>query len=487
MTYKTKLYLFFIAISSFTAVFAVGVLLYLARDHVFKQIQTNVISIAADAAAVLNGDTVEQIKIREDEQKSAYQEVRSVLRKIRDANRNRNIYAKFVYIIYPNPQNSKKFLFAVDAEEGKDFSHAGDEDSGATADLLYDHLQEPYSYGKMLKDKWGTWLTGYAPIYNSKGEYVATVGVDLSAARVQQVINQILLYGSMAFLLSIIIAVITARILANKASQDLNTLDNATKEIGKGNLAFRVHLTTKDEFEDLAQALNKMCEGLEEKERLKVGFAHYVSQHVMERILKTRGSTKLEGEKRKITVFFSDIRDFTVISEKLPAEQVVSILNEYFKTMLDIVFKHNGMLDKMIGDAIMAEFGFPEEDPKQERNAVITAIEMQRALQLLQDKWQKEGKPKIEIGIGIHTGEAIVGSVGSEETRMEFTAIGDTVNIASRLEDSTRELNERIIVSETTYQALNQEFPAKFLGPLALKGKSATINAYAIYPIEGKF
>jgi adenylate cyclase len=451
-----------------------------ARGYVFKQLQNQAMSISASAASEINGDLVEQIKVRDDEKKPAYEQLRTYLRKIRDANRNKNIYIKYIYITYPSPTDPKQFLFGIDPEEAeKDVSHAGDPNPGATADFLYDHLNTQYSYPKMIEDKWGTWLTGYAPIYNSKGVYVGTIGVDISAAFVHNVLNQLILSGGIALAISLILTFIGANYLANRATFSLSRLNDSIKEIGKGNLGTRVELMTDDEFQELANAINAMCKGLQEKERLRAGFAHYVSQHAMERIAAAKGSLRLGGEKRKITVFFSDIRNFGTLSERLSPEEIISILNEYFNTMLEIVFRHHGMFDKFIGDAIMIEFGVPDEDINQEKNAVLTALEMQQAMVILSSKWKNEGKPVIEIGIGIHTGEALVSKIGYDK-RMEFSAIGDTLDIASQIEGATRVYNEQIIVSESTFTALKNEFPSKFLGPLTIPGKDKQVNAYAI-------
>ncbi len=483
MKYRTKLYLFFLAVCCVGLATAFSIMVTGGYRALFREIQSNAISIAATTAVHLNGDLVEQIKGLEDEQKPAYQEVRQFLRKSRDANRNENIYVKFIYTIYPDPKNPKNFLFGVDAEElEKDLSHAGTANPGATPDLLYDHLAELYSFDKLESDQWGTWLTGYAPVFNSKGQYVATIGVDISASFVYSVMKRLYLLAGVTSILSLLLATLAAFFLSKKASLSLNLLKEATVEIGKGNLSYRVSIKGNDEFHDLGDALNQMAKDLQEKEKIKAGFARYVSKHVMEKIL-SQETPFIGGQRKKITVFFCDIRDFTQISESLPAEQVMSMLNEYFQIILGIVFKHNGMLDKLIGDAIMAEFGYPVDDPEQEKNAVLTALEMQQAVSLLRVQWRKEGKPEFDIGIGIHTGEAVLGTLGSEE-RFEFTAIGDTVNIASRLESATRELNEKIIVSEETMKPLGTDFRTKPLGPIQLKGIKKPINAFAILPLE---
>lgn len=486
MNFRTKLTLSLVGISALSTLLALGIDITFSRQFLLMEVKSKVMSIAASTASQIPGDLAKQIRTLDDEKLPAYKTMRKKLRKARNANRREDIYIKYLYTFYPDPNDPSKFYFSVDPEESeKDVSHPGTVNPGATTDKVQEHLNDVYSLGKFTKDPWGIWLTGYAPIYDSQGNYAASLGADVAVAHVQQALNRLYLYGALAFLFSVALAYLLAKFHSTRLVQSLTELKSATIKIGEGDFSHRINLKTHDEFEELAESINKMTEGLEEKERLKTGFAHYVSQHVLDRIIKSKGSAVLEGEKRKITVFFSDIREFTHIAESMPPEKVVTFLNEYFKKMLDIIFKHNGMLDKLIGDGIMAEFGVPLEDPQQERNAVLTAFEMQEAIKLLNEKWKSEGKPAVEVGIGIHTGEAIVGSVGSE-TRMEYTAIGDTVNIASRLEHVTKEKNVQIVVSESTYRALYNEFPSKNLGALTLPGKEQPINAYAIYLPEGK-
>ncbi len=475
MRYSTKLYIAGISISLISSFFAIGIVEILTRRYFFKTLQSRVISVAATTASLLDGDLVKQIRTEEDQETPVYVQIRNQLRQARDVNRGKDIYIKFIYIIYPDPSNPTRFLFAVDAEEDpKDFSPISTENPQATTEKLYDHLYERYSYGKLTKDPWGTWLTGYYPIYDSQGEYVASLGADISAALVRKDLNYLLLFAFIAFGLSIFEAVIVVSFHAKKVTRALKILEAATVEISKGNYQYRVQLETNDEFTDLAKMMNRMNQDLEEKERLKRGFAHYVSQNVMERLLKEKNAGKLPGEKRKITVLYSDIRNFARLAESMNASDVISFLNEYFKKMLDIIFKHNGMLDKMIGDGIIAEFGIPIDDPEQEINAISTAIEMQDALKELRQKWNQS---PIEINVGIHTGEAIVGSIDSPD-RMLYTSIGDVIQIAIRLDQMTQEKNCPILISETTEKAVRGRFTTENLG--SVPGLDKPLTAFCV-------
>lgn len=480
MKYTTKLYISFLITAFLSAFFGISSFFLQTRSYLFRELQSKVISIASTTAALMDGDQLKLVQTPQDETLPPYISVRDYLRKARNANRSASTYVKFLYTLKPDPKNPKSVIFLVDAEESpKDVSHVGDTNEGAIKDEFLQHVEDKYSFGRMNSDQWGTWLTGYAPVYDSQGKYVGTVGADISATLILQSLNRLLYFAFPSMLAAIGVAMLIATLLSRRAALALSSITVAAKELGAGNFDYRIDLTTGDEFDTVSESMNQMAASLQEKERLKSGFAHYVSQYVMEKIVQGKDLPKLEGERRKITVFFSDIRDFTAISEKLPPEQVVAILNEFFNCMLGIIFKYNGMLDKFTGDGMMAEFGAPIEDPEQEKHAVLAAIEMQNALSELRKKWAAEGKPRIEMGVGIHTGEAIIGSIGSSE-RMEYTAIGDTVNVASRLEHITKEKGFPIIVSETTFAGLKEAFPYNFLGEVTLPGRTAPIRAYSI-------
>jgi len=480
MKYRTKLYLAFIGIALFSTVLALGIVYFETKSFLFKELQSKVVSVAMTTAAFVDPELLKQVQGRKDEGSPAFLQMQQFLRKARDANRRDDIHIHFLYTLMPSPADPNIIWFGVDAEENpKDFSHPGDIDPNTAINKLPEHLEEPYSYKNLIKDQWGEWLSGYAPVMDKNGNYVGTIGADISGQAVGEAIHELLLFEIPALLASILMASIAATFLSRRASLSLTSICKAVQEIGEGNFNYEIHLKTNDEFNAVAEAINHMEKGLKERERLKVGFARYVSKHVLDKIIKSETPTKLEGERRKVTVLFSDIRHFTSLAENLPPEAVVSLLNEYFEAMLEAIFTNQGTLDKFLGDGIMVEFGAPLDDANQEKNAVLTALMMQRSLKKLCEKWLKEGKPPIEMGIGIHTGLAVVGNIGSD-IRMEYTAIGDTVNVAARLEQATKTLKLPIIISEETFKSLKGEFPTQSLGSLALAGREKEIIAYSI-------
>jgi adenylate cyclase len=223
----------------------------------------------------------------------------------------------------------------------------------------------------------------------------------------------------------------------------------------------------------------------EERERKKIrgAFSHYVSSSVVNEVLKNPDKLKLGGDMKELTVLFSDIRGFTTISEGLSPEQVHGLINEYLTAMTNIVFKHGGTLDKYMGDAIMAIYGAPVDQPDHAQKACDTALEMMEGLEELNTAWVREGKPHLDIGIGINTGMMMVGNMGSEQ-RFEYTVLGDAVNLGSRLEGANKNYRTHILISEFTYEKVKTVFLCMEIDSVRVKGKSRPVRIYQL--LSGK-
>ncbi len=223
----------------------------------------------------------------------------------------------------------------------------------------------------------------------------------------------------------------------------------------------------------------------EEKEKLwiKNAFSHYLSHEVISEMINDPSSLKLGGEKRNITVLFSDIRSFTSFSEGQQPEEVVAMLNEILTKQVKIVFKHNGTLDKFVGDELMAFWGAPSNKNLNDHAllAVKTAIDIQQGMKDLHKKWEQENKPILHIGIGINTGDMVVGNMGSAE-RMDYTVIGDNVNLGARL-CSVADKGE-IIISESTYKGSHDHLEVEKLPPVHVKGKAKEIAIYRVIGLK---
>lgn len=216
------------------------------------------------------------------------------------------------------------------------------------------------------------------------------------------------------------------------------------------------------------------------KKKMILGaFGKYVSPLLIDEIMKDPDKLKLGGERRDITIFFSDIRGFTSISEKLKPEQLVNLLNEYLTEMTDIVMKSNGVVDKFMGDAIMAFWNAPIDQPNHAKIACQVSLDMIKRLKEMQKKWTEEGVPALEIGIGLNTGHAVVGNMGSYD-RFDYTAMGDNINLGSRLEGLNKPYGTTIILSEKTKKRVDRAFATRKLDFVAVKGKKEPITIYEL-------
>lgn len=216
-----------------------------------------------------------------------------------------------------------------------------------------------------------------------------------------------------------------------------------------------------------------------EKRRVKRLFSRYVSKDVFQQLLANPNEASLGGERREMTVLFSDMRGFTTLSESGDAEDLVRQLNQYFNRMVEVVFAHRGTVDKFVGDMIMALYGAPLDDPDHADHAVQTALAMVRELEQLNRVWAVEGRAALDIGIGINSGEMIAGNIGAD-TIMSYTVIGDNVNLGSRLESLNKEFGTRILISEATLRSLKQTYDVRPLGDVVVKGKTRPVTVFEV-------
>ena len=485
MRFQTRVFTLFLVMAILTGLL-IAAFMYRPTKQLFMDLmRTNVLSIAATAAAMIDPDSHNGIRTRSDQDTPAYKQLEEKLRLARDANRRRDIHVKYIYSMRPYPQDPKTAEFVLDAEEdGVNKSNVGDVYKSSNPNYLV-HLNDFQADEEFVRDQWGLWLTANAPIRDASNQTVGAVGVDISATEAIQRLTSLFWNGALALGVSLVAAYFLASFASRRIARPLITIRNAVERIAAGDYSQTLKLSSKDEFGEVANALNKMTIGLQQREDLKSALARYVSEDILNEIIYAGRPSELYSQRKKVTALFADVRGFTNFSEQLSPEETVAMLNDYFEKMIDAVFKNFGHLNKFMGDGLMALFGALRDDEFQEEHAVQAALDMRTALKDLQEKWAtsesraREALASLRIGIGINTGLAIVGNIGSKQ-RMEFTAIGDSINLASRLEQATRDRQADILVSEFTYVATRSRFPFEPSGEISLKGKTESARTFTI-------
>lgn len=282
--------------------------------------------------------------------------------------------------------------------------------------------------------------------------------------------NQVTLLISLAILF---IAIIFARFLSRSVSKPIVLLTEETKKIKDFQLEEKIKIRSHIwEIQLMSEALSTMKRGLQ-------AFGKYVPAGLVRQLIQTGEEARLGGQRRELTIFFSDVVGFTTISEGMLPEELMLHLSEYFEELTNIIIEQKGTVDKYIGDAIMAFWGAPVWNVDHAFYACRTALLCQKKLQELNKKWEGEGKVPLPTRIGIHTGETVVGNIGSTE-RMNYSVLGDSVNLASRLEGVNKIYGTEIIVSQTTYGKVSDKFLFRPLDLVAVKGKRQGIKIYEL-------
>ncbi|HTT58309.1 MAG TPA: adenylate/guanylate cyclase domain-containing protein [Opitutaceae bacterium] len=278
---------------------------------------------------------------------------------------------------------------------------------------------------------------------------------------------------------SLALAALLSLALARSVSRPVQALAAHTDHVVRGDYMQRIELHSADEFGRLAAAFNRMTAGLADRDRVRELLGKVVSPEIAAQLL--RSEAVLGGEEREVTILFSDLRNFTGLSESLVPAQVLALLNRYLDRMSTIVEEHHGVVDKYIGDAIMALFGAPVDDPAAADHALAAALAMNAALGTLNNELAAEGQPQLAVGIGINTAPVVAGNMGSRR-RLNYTVIGDGVNVAARLQALTKEpgYQARILISESTLRAARDQYATRALGEVAVRGRAGMVRLFAL-------
>ncbi|MEM6915033.1 MAG: adenylate/guanylate cyclase domain-containing protein [Verrucomicrobiota bacterium] len=456
MRFRQKLQLLLILLVGISC----GLLLWLslrkANHLAFELIQEKVYSIAVSTAPMIDGDKVVKLTSPEQEFSPLYNELCDVMRSVRDANDSGALPVRFIYIV--RPLENGDWEFVVDAEEpGEDHSPFG-----SLMEFDYEHekpvLGQARADDDYAKDSFGIWLSAFAPIVDSNGETVAMVGVDIAASRIQTLLRRLLYGDLLAMLVALLLAAGLAAWLSRKVTQPLTRLTEFVREVGRGNFSTRLEVESNDEFGELAVAVNQMAEGLEERESLKGALVHYVRSQAADS--KVSGASPDDGapSERRITALVAELCGFSQLSSQLGSERVFALLNEYFSTMIDVVLRHGGSLEKSSDESVIAIFGAQSENPHQERSSIEASLAMQDALIQLLNEWNIQTNAPVFLEIGIHTGLATVQHTGLQD-QLEFDSVHRVVEVAGAISKVGKAHQNRLTVSDTTAENLHHTFP----------------------------
>lgn len=328
-----------------------------------------------------------------------------------------------------------------------------------------------------------------SPVVFSQKTVIGSVHVGFSKKPIFGVVETAKKKIERIMLASVVVGLLGAWLLAYFIVKPIQRLALGVKLVTRGEFP-QIEARSHDEIGLLISSFNEMSQNLLEKERLKTAFSQYVSESLLDSFLKNPKELQVQvgGTRTEATILFTDIRNFTALAEQLEPSVVVQILNEYFAVVIEVVLKYEGFLDKFIGDAVMAVFGTPIRHPNDEERAVRAAIEMNERFHLLKQKWSHNNYGKIDIGIGINTGDVIAGNVGSLK-RLAYTVIGDSVNMAARIEKLNKRFHTQILISHSTYKKLAPILEVVRLPPTRVRGKSEEIQVYIVvrFRSDGEF
>lgn len=369
---------------------------------------------------------------------------------------------------------------ADDERPGDAFS-VGPEAADAVAWTFEDGVAR---YTGIYRTRAGARISAFAPILDRAGRTAAVLEVDYPVDFYFDRLRELDVTIVQGMLAGALLAVALAVIVARRLTRPVVALTGAAARVAGGDLSPSVPVRSRDEVGQLTHAFNVMVEGLRQREVIRNAFGRYVSPEVAQAVLASPEGLRLGGRKREITVLMSDLRGYTRFAEHGDPAGVMEVLNDYLGRMADIVIAHGGTVNEFIGDAVFAVFGAPIEHPDHAERAAASALAMLGAMDELNEANVARGRPRFEMGVGINTGEAVVGNIGSEQ-RTKYSVVGAAVNLAARVESCT--VGGQVLISESTL---------RYLGPLAdvaapihaeLKGLDAPVALYELRGLGGRW
>lgn len=395
-----------------------------------------------------------------------------------------------IYLLKPTEKpNILKFAADFTAPGSGTPAIIGEEYDALQADRMLQGLENPTVEDEIVTDKWGSVLSGYAPVRDADGKTVALVGVDVSHEDVVRLKTDVLKLTFSVFGVAAVCIGLLALYVGRSVRKPLGSITYATNEIAAGRLDTRLHIVRGDEFGVLANNLDAMAEGLGEREIIRATFGRFVSEDVARRILASPDGSALGGEERMVTILLTDLAGYSTLSEKLSPSDVVKMLNEYFAIMGEIIERHQGCVIEFPGDGILCVFGAPDNLPDHADHAVACAVEMRARLEEANREWKVtepkiwhgQGEADLKMRIGIHSGSVIAGNIGTRN-RVKYTVIGDSVNVAARLEQLNKETGTEILFTEETLIRIHDPLRSMAVprGIHSIKGRNHSVTVHSL-------
>ena len=330
----------------------------------------------------------------------------------------------------------------------------------------------------------GRWITALAPILDADGKTAALLTVDYPVEIYLDRLNELRATVVRASLAGALAGVLLGVFVARRLTRPISVLTTGVSRVASGDLSQALPVGSSDEVGRLTQAFNGMLDGLRQRDFIRSAFGRYVSPEVAKTLLESPEGLRFGGEKRTVTILMSDLRGYTRFAEQGAPAEVMEVLNGYLARMTDVVIEHGGTINEFIGDAVFAVFGAPLDHPDHAERAAACALAMQRAMIDVNATHAARGLPTLEMGIGVNTGEAVVGNIGSEQ-RAKYAVVGSAVNVAARVESST--VGGQVFLSAATYERIRELAEAAAPVAVSVKGVAEPLLLYELRGIGGRF
>lgn len=467
---RITLFSAFIGTVIFTTLFNAGISSLHVKNLIGQTIREKLHVAVGIGAMQINGDLHSRITRPEDTRTEEYKSLFKQLKNIRNINPD----IKNVYTIRQNQDGSAYFVVDSDpkASERATIGHKVIEITPAIKEA-FAAKNKVVVENSYFTDEWGTFVSGFAPISTSSGTFEGLLGMDVMAETVQtHQLNNILAILTTSLIVTIA-SVFLSLIISRKIASPISEVTTDMGEIKNFNLDTAFKSTSIiHEIREMTDALDSMKKGLR-------SFKKYVPTELVSDLIKLKKEASLEVENRQISILFTDIRDFTTISEKISPEDLAFIIGAYFGEMTQAIMATGGIVDKYIGDAIMALWGTPHDLADHPLAACKAALACRAREVEINKMLEAKGLPTLFTRMGINTGEALVGNVGYDR-RMSYTAIGDNVNLAARLEGINKYYQTGIIISESTYNCVKEMVLARFIDVVIVKGKTQGVRIFEL-------